>query len=63
MEQFRISTVGKKFRHGGAALEHAKHLHPTLTWGQWHQGPNGLPRIVGKDQNSANDPVIVERVR
>ncbi len=63
MKKFKISTQKKTFRHGGAAKLHATHKHPGVVWGNWHQGPNGRMRVVGKiPGREADDPIIVEEV-
>jgi hypothetical protein len=60
MATYTVTGERKKFKHGGAALEHAKRKYPEVVWGSWHQGTDGRMRIVGKVPGGVSDPIIVQ---
>ena len=62
MKQYwQILGYETKYRSSNAAMAKAERRFPGIIWGNFHQGPNGHMRVVGK-LGEADDPVIIEAV-
>ncbi len=62
MRQFWYATGRKTgFTSSTVAMAWAQKKYGPLQWGNFHQGPNGSLRVVGKTENEADDRIVVEK--